>query len=359
MSQHFLKTAKARDFTLYHASLLTEEEAFLLFAKMRWGSETQQICPCCGVIDSHYYRKSRKQWRCRHCEKEFSVWLGTPFQDQKLAFKKMLIGMMSFIHAANGISHHELARIINVQIKTAQSFVGRIRESIFHSQSVVQLSGVVQIDGGYFGGRPRHGRLRRRKDVKDVAAYIEGKLTGTNRAPRSKISKKNFERRKKRRVVMVLRELHLEPKLGARRTIVAISMSENEKHATQLATIHIANGATVMTDENAAYNQLSKWFEHQTVEHALMFSTPEGVNDNQAESYFSRLRRYVLGVAHRIEPKYLADIAVEMAWREDVRRKTEGEKLEILLKSVFRRGLSRWWRGYWQGYSRSGEICLN
>lgn len=121
-------------------------------------------------------------------------------------------------------------------------------------------------------------------------------------------------------------------------------------------TSYITPGSTIMTDENPAYNRLSSWFTHRAVEHAVEFSTLDGVNDNQAESYYSRLRRYVLGVSHRIEPKYLADIAIEMAWREDMRRRTEKEKLSNLLHALFSNGLSKWWRGYWQGYHRPGEL---
>lgn len=360
MAQHFLKSAKLRDFTLFDVSNLSEDECFFLFSKFRWKSELQQICPHCGVIDAHYFRQQRKQWRCKHCDGYFSVTTRTPFEDHKLPFKKMLLGIMMFIHEANGISLHKLARVMDIQIKTAQSFVGRLRESIFFNQPTEQMSGTIQMDGGYFGGRPRHGRVRKKNDVKAITAYVDGKLSGdqSRQKPRSKNATANWVRRKKRRVVMVLREIYPEKGLGAKRTIVAISKSENEVHAMKLATTYVAQGAKFMTDENAAYNQLSKHFEHETVQHAIEFSTLDGVNDNQAESFFSRLRRYVLGVGHRIEPKYLADIAVEMAWREDVRRKTEREKLDALLSAVFARGLSRWWRGYWQGYSRDGELCM-
>lgn len=52
---------------------------------------------------------------------------------------------------------------------------------------------------------------------------------------------------------------------------------------------------------------------------------------NQAESYFSRLRCYTVGVLHRIEPKYITDITTKIAWREDVRRKTQRERVSQLL----------------------------
>lgn len=359
MSQHFLKTSRSRDFSAWDATQMTEEEVRHLFMEARWGSHTQQICPSCGVIDSHYYRKVRRQWRCRHCDGYFSLMQGSLFQDIKLPLKKLLMAIMIYVHCANGISYHFLARVLRVQIKTAQVLVGKLRESMYYRQTHAELSGLIHMDGGYFGGRPRHGRLRRGSTKKELADYIENRLTSpvSKKKPRSRISRDNLRRRENRRVVMVLREVDAKGNSGGMRTVIAVSKSENETHAVLLAQTYIAPGSTVMTDENPAYNQLSKWFHHQSVPHAIAFSE-NGVSDNQAESYFSRLRRYVLGVGHRIEPKYLADIAVEMAWREDMRRKTEGEKLSLLLASIFRHGRSRWWRGYWQGYSRPGEMKM-
>lgn len=360
--QHILKSAMARDFTLYDASRYSEEEAFWKLVELRWGSKEITVCPKCGVINKHYYRKGRHQWRCKDCQEYFSLTTGTPFQDRKLPFSKILMGLMDFTHCANGVSNHELARRLDIQVKTAQSFIGRLRESLLRSQSNIKLSGIVHMDGGYFGGRPRHGRMRRKSDSKTIANHVEAQLQKKQgeRKPRSKIALANWLRKKKnRRTVMVLRELYPEPGMGARRTIIAVCASENEVCATQLASIYVQPGSTVMTDENASYNQLDIEYDHKTVQHAIEFSTEDGISDNQAESYFSRLRRYVLGVSHRIEAKYMADIAIEMAWREDVRKMTEGQKRDVLLKAIFSSGLSRWWRGYWQGYHRPGELLFD
>lgn len=82
---------------------------------------------------------------------------------------------------------------------------------------------------------------------------------------------------------------------------------------------NVIRGSKIMTDECNAYTRLNANYEHEVVNHQIEYSTIDGVNENQAESYFSRLRRYVFGIAHNSRPKYLADIAWEMAWREDVR----------------------------------------
>lgn len=354
-----MKSAKCRDFTVNDVAFMSEEDAFEFFIQLRWGSRDQAVCPHCGSIHRHYYRKKQKQWRCRDCDDYFSVTTQTPLAYHKLGFKRILLGMMEYISSANGISNHALSRKMDVQQKTAQAFVGKMREVLCRIQSTDKLSGLVQIDGGYFGGRPRNGRVRRRNTPEQIAEHVQAKLNGkirSNQPPRSKIGILNWKRRQKRRVVMVLRELYPEPGRGARRTIVHVCKSENELDAISLARHYVMDGASIMTDENPAYNRLSSWYKHETVQHSIEFSTIDGVNDNQAESYFSRLRRYVLGVSLRVEPKYLHDIATEMAWREDMRRETEGEKLRCLLTGFFKHGLSMWWRGYWQKRYRKGEL---
>lgn len=359
MAQHFLKSAKLRDITLNDIAFMSEEEAFWFFVDTRWGSRETIYCPHCGTIHRHYFRKNRNQWRCRDCDGYFSVTTGTPFQDHKLSFKRILMGMIIFISGANSISLHQLSRLLKVQVKTAQAFVGKIREILQGIHAQDKLDGWIQIDGGYFGGRPRQSRLRRRNTPEQIAAHVEAKLTGkinSNKPPRSKMGKLNWRRRQKRRVVMVLRELYPEKGMGARKTIVAITRSENDRDAVEMTRQYVTDGSLIMTDENPAYDRLSAWYTHKTVQHSLEYSTIDGVNDNQAESFFSRLRRYVLGVGLRVEPKYLKDIAVEMAWREDMRRKTEGEKLRCLLQASFKHGLSVWWRGYWQGHHRQDEL---
>ena len=366
MAQHFLKSARYRDLTVYDISNMTEEESYWYFVVMRWGSKDKAVCPHCGVIDKHYYRRTRKQWRCKHCDGYFSVTKGTVFENKKLKFKQILLGLMEFISVHYSVSKHELAAKMDVQIKTAHVFIGKIREVIYKFQPQIQLSGTVQIDGGHFGGRPRHGRVRRKHNPEDVAVHAEWMLTRKGKKPSMQppaTGKANWLRRiKNRRVVMVLRELYPEPRRGACRTIVAVCNSENEKCAVGLVEKYVKPGTFIMTDENSAYSSfesLGKGYTHKTVEHAVEFSTVDGINDNQAESYFSRLRHYALSVGKRIEPKYLADIATEMAWREDVRRNTLKEKMHFLLGGALKHGLSIWWTGYWQGHHRRDEIAFS
>ncbi len=355
--QHPLKSSKVRDISIEEICKLTERQSFLVFVKHRWGGLSKVVCPECGTIGRHLFIEKGKRWRCKslQCKKFFSVLYGTSFQEKKLSYKQVLLGLHLFSIFPNGVSFETFSGLLNVQVKTSQAFIGKIREALYRDRNEEMLSGLIHMDGGHFGGRPRHGRIRRH-DTETIKNHVEDMLKRKGKQPATTARANAARRIKNRRVVFVLRQLSTFEGEGAIRTIVAIGDSENEDFALSLARKYIAPGSTVMTDENPAYNQFSKYYEHHTVEHAKEFATIDGVNSNQAESYFSRLRRHVLGVAHRIEPKYMLDIAFEMAWREDVRRMTHKEKLSIILDAVFSSGRSRHWTGYWQRLNRQGEL---
>jgi transposase-like protein len=354
--QHFLHSAAVRDISTFKISQLTSLEIIETLIKLRWGSEENCVCPSCGSISKPYIRVKRSQLRCRHCQRDFSPLQGTIFQDRKISLKKILFAMTLFVEAEKGVAAVHLARMLDVTVKTAFVLMHKLREALLRQCDTEQLRGTVEADGAHFCGKPRSGRIRRRPKPEAVAAAVEARLQG-KRPPRRGMSKRNYERRKNRRIVMVFREHSGQRHKGATKTRVSIAMSENSAVADFLSEQFVAPGATIMTDESGAYTNLSRRFEHLVVEHAIEYSTLDGVNENQAESYNSRLRRAEYGVFHGFRPKYLLDYASEFAWREDVRRKTAYEKLADLFGRISQNGLSQWWRGYWQGHHRAGEFC--
>lgn len=362
MAKPFLVSKNCRDFCMYDVTEFTEEKAFEYFCIQRWGSLEKQICSDCGAVDKHYYRKGRRQWRCKHCDNCFGVTSGTPLANHKLTFKKMLVGMFLYTSSVKGISCGDLSRKLNVNIKTAFMLIGKFRECLLSQRDVTPLKGIIHIDGGHFGGKPRKPNVRRKQNPEDVASKVEHIMNKKKKkmAPSYAFAgtKANIERRKKRRIVMVLREVHPEAGLGAQRTIVSIAMSEDSYSAETLMHRYVEKGSSIMSDENGAYSRLSQWYKHEAVEHSKEFVRPDGVNENQAEAFFSRLRRCEYGVVHRITYKYLMDLSNEMAWREDTRRFTEGERFLDILKKIFKNGLSIWWRGYHQGRHRESELLL-
>lgn len=343
MAQHFLLTAACRDFSLADIEAMDEERVRTMFAELRWGTDGKQVCPDCGVLDKHYYVRVRGQWRCKHCGHTFSVTSGSIFADHKLPLKKLLQALFMYVVNVKGISASLMSRTLGIAYKTAFTLLHKLREVLILKRDETPLKGLAHVDGGHFSGRKRKPRCKPAKSKIPLRTKIPA-------------SAPTFH--PNRRIIMVLREVSPEPGNGALRTIVSVAMSENQPDATALAKRFIEPDSVVMTDEHPAYSTYAAFFDHHTVNHSEEFSTDEGVNNNQAESFFTRARRFVLGQIHRITPMYLFDYANEMAWREDMRRKSTGTQLRTLLHMALNTQNSKWWCRYWQGHRRDTELLM-
>ncbi|MBI3775438.1 MAG: IS1595 family transposase [Gammaproteobacteria bacterium] len=365
MAMHFLRTAEYRDICRADIAKLSDLGIIHALAEVRWDSVDMQRCPdpSCESFKSHYWRQHRNQWRCRDCGRDFSVTSGTPFAYHKKSLRDILNGMFSFCVTANGISTIELAADLGMTDKSAWYLMGKLREVLVRTRPVDITDGIVQADGGWFGGKRRdankHGSgLHTEQRETAIREKIEGAPSGRQRRKKHMMpgGKENARRRKRRRCVEVVRELHREPGKGARRTIVSVALSEHEKYMISFIRKYVPDGALIMTDESGAFTPLSNWYEHKCVVHSREYVNDEGTNDNQAESYFSRLRRAEYGVHHQYTPLHLFEYAQETAWREDCRRQSLKTKLIGLLKSTLTLGKANVYRGYWQGNRLKDEV---
>jgi hypothetical protein len=105
--------------------------------------------------------------------------------------------------------------------------------------------------------------------------------------------------------------------------------------------------ATMHADEGPAWDALHAGWDTHRVNHSIQFMD-EGVSTNEAESYFSRLRRAEIGTHHQIAGPYLNQYAGEMAWREDHRRRSNGDQAMHVAAAAMASAVSRQWKGYWQ-----------
>lgn len=122
------------------------------------------VCTKCGVLDEkHYYLKSRRVWKCRACKKQFSVKVGTIFEDSPIGLDKWLPAMWIIANAKNGVSSCEIHRAIGVTQKTAWFMMHRIRLAM-QSGSIEKLSGHVEADETYIGGKARNMHKSKRKE---------------------------------------------------------------------------------------------------------------------------------------------------------------------------------------------------
>src|SRR6266550_1303507 len=121
-------------------------------AKLRWPNGP--VCPRCGGTE-YSYLTTRRIWKCKACKKQFSVKVGTIFEDSPLGLDKWLPAVWLAANSKNGISSHELGRALGITQKSAWFMLHRIRLAM-QSGTFEFLSGTVEVDETYIGGKARN-----------------------------------------------------------------------------------------------------------------------------------------------------------------------------------------------------------
>ena len=252
-------------------------------------------------------------------------------------------GNRNFVYATNakGVSAINMCRLVGVSYKTAFILMHKLREAIMVSVDASLLIGEVHVDGGHVGGKVRKANK---------------KADRQKRQQRDRIPDVVSQFHPNRRITMVARSV--EKGSGAVRTVVSQVTQETASNVLPFVKRTVKHGARIHTDELSAYTALGAVYDHHTVNHSEEFQTDNGVNNNQAESFFTRHKRMIIGQLHRMTPKYMCDYAHETAWREDTRRNTDRRLVERLLEVALRSGTSVFWRGYHQGHHRQDEIVF-
>ncbi|MDC0335759.1 IS1595 family transposase [Pseudodesulfovibrio sp.] len=335
---HFLLEARARKISLRTIAEWDYETVWSACCKLRWPeTDGAPVCPQCGILE-HYFIKTREQWRCKGCNHTFSLTSGTWLSSTKLDLKTILIGIVVMTNAVKGLSALELSRHMDVQYKTAFVFYHKLRDVLYQTRDEFPaLKYEVEIDGAYI-----YPSLRDANKKED-------------RPTKSRLSK----RPKQCILVMRMRD---KDGVGASRTLTFIIEKESAAEVMDKAEQHITQGTKVITDQHRAYSDLIAYFDHIQVNHDLHYVRPDGENTNQAESYFSRFRRFVRGQAHQVGADYLYLYANEIAYREDTRRWDNRQiAFDLLGKmlSVKEDDKKPRFRGYWNQTTRNcGGDCF-
>ncbi len=316
MAQHFLLSAQARTLSLAKVLRLSDEEAFAAFKAIRWAENRgEPFCPKCGCV-ALYEFKTRRVWKCKGCSREFSITSGTIFASRKLAMRDILAAIAIFVNGAKGISALQLSRDLDVQYRTAFVLAHKIREVLAAEQSAAKLNGDVEIDGAYFGGYVKPANWKENRRDRRLAMNQTGK----------------------RKCVVVMRERN-------GRSLPFVAKSEHD--AIPVINKTVANGSTVYADDATSWDVLHNHYQTKRINHSECYSDGKACT-NQAESFFSRLRRAEIGTHHKIAGPYLSAYADEMSWREDNRRKANGAQYLNVVSAALRQPVSRQWKGYWQ-----------
>jgi transposase-like protein len=229
------------------------ERAHDFVKRLRWPNGV--ACPRmgCGSADVREIRGKRPRWFCRECKREFTAKVNSIFEDSPIGFGKWLPAMWLLSANRNGISSCEVGRAIGVTQKTAWFMLHRIRLAMADG-SYERISGEVEVDETYIGGKTTHPRPGR-----------TGKQTGGPAAGKTTVM--GFRQR------------------GGK--VRAFVVKDNRKK-TLLPQVfaHVVPGSTVYTDALKSYHDLRQTYVHQFINHAQEYVRGR-VHTNSIENFWS------------------------------------------------------------------------
>jgi transposase-like protein len=256
-------------------------------AELRW-ADGKVRCPSCGSEKVTYLANARV-WKCyeEHAKAKFSLKVGTIMEDSALAIDKWLTAMWLIVNCKNGISSCEIARDLGITQKSAWHMAHRIRYALHHG-SFEKLSGHVEVDETFIGGKARNMHVAQRRR----------RITGTGT--------------KDKTAVMGILE-----RGGKVRTVV---VPNRKKHALQTEVRkHVEAGAALYTDALLSYDGLAGDYAHQVVDHAVEYVSGP-CHTNGLENFWSLLKRGISGTYVSVEPFHLFRYLDEQAYRFNNRK---------------------------------------
>lgn len=281
--------------------------ALSVIVQLRWPNGL--VCPRCGE-DKPSFLTTRRIWTCRACHKQFSVKVGTIFEDSPLGLDKWLTALWMLANCKNGISSYELGRALGVTQKTAWFMLGRIRLAM-QTRSFGQFGGEVEIDETYIGGLAKFthkGRGSRHKRV----------ITGTGGM--GKVA------------VMGILERPKGPK-GRSRVRTTIVKSTKKRKLQAHVRANVEAGSKVYTDALRSYQGLAADYEHAVIDHAYEYARGR-VHTNGLENFWSLLKRAIKGTCVSVDPYHVFRYLDEQVFRLNSRKATDGERFVDILNSV-------------------------
>ncbi len=275
---------------------------------IRWPDDP--VCPHCGESERKAYRLNvkgtkRRVWKCAACRKQFTVMVGTIFEDSHIPLNKWLLAFYLLCSSKKGMSAHQLHRMLGVTYKSAWFMAHRIREAMTQPPFQAALAGTVEADETYIGGKARW------KSTRDKGVKKTGR--GTDKVP-----------------VMVL----VERGGQARSFRMATVTGDEVKGAIRRNVVRTAH---LRTDSFRSYAGLgAEYASHEVVNHLDEWVRGD-VHTNTAENFFSILKRGINGVYHHVSEAHLPRYLAEFDFRYNNRAAngvSDGERTVLALKGA-------------------------
>lgn len=286
------------------AKIYTDETAARKhLEKLHWPDGT--ICPHCGVVGEATELKGDSTrpgvWKCRACEKPFTVTVGTVFEDSKVPLTKWLMAAQLLTSSKKGISSHQLSRMLGVTYKTAWFMSHRIREMMAPASSAAPMGGegqVVEVDETYIG------RKKGRTAPKGGSGHKHAVVALVERG-------------------------------GAVRSVYTPTVGSGDVR--KILRANVSQEAHIRTDENPVYGQLVRYASHKKVNHSKDEYVRGDVYTNTVEGVFSIFKRGMVGTYQHCGEQHLQRYLNEFDFRYSHREKlgvNDAMRAEAALKGA-------------------------
>lgn len=270
------------------------------------------VCPTCGSAAVRYMDKYSR-WQCskKHAKRQFSVKVGTVFEDSPLPLEKWLPVVWLLVNAKNGVSSYEVHRAIGVTQKTAWFMLHRVRLAMQRGtfdRPMGDGGGEIEADESFIGGKSRN--MHKNKRAKKIHGALGGK----------EIVFGLLDRETKK-----VRVKHVPDRT---RTTLHSEIKSN-----------VAKGASLYTDDLRSYLDMGDDYEHDFVNHAESY-VKGNVHTNGLENFWSLLKRGLKGTYVSVEPFHLFRYLDEQAFRYNERGGDDAARFVEALSAISGRRLT-------------------
>jgi len=256
----------------------------------RWNGKPK--CPRCNSEKVYRY-SDNKRFKCPACDKQFTVKIGTIFEDSPLSLQKWFFAIFLLTAHKKGISSCQLAKDIHVTQKSAWFMTQRIRELMKSNSFEKKLNGTVEVDETYVGGKT-HGK---------GSGYMQG-----NKTPVFGMAERDGELR------------------------TQVVKYANGKNLKPIIRQNVSKDAVLMSDEFGGYKDLNKEFkDHKVVTHSKKEYVRDDAHTNTIEGFWSLLKRGIVGIYHHVSPEHLHRYTNEFEYRYNSRKANDADRFTQIL----------------------------
>lgn len=294
----------------------TEERCKKYIFESRW-EKHDVVCPFCG--QHHCTTRTDGRFHCPHCNANFSVLVGTIFENTKISLVKWFIAMYLISCHKKGISSVQLATDIHVTQKTAWFILHKVRTLYKQDDSVV-LSALVECDEMYLGGRETNKHeCKKTEKTQGRSTKTKTPIFGMTMVWKTEdVDKETGEVKEKTHTYEIA---HKVP---------------DTKAATLIPIIEhfVAEGSTVVTDELNAYNGLNAKYNHVFVRHGEKEFTIGSYSTNGIEGFWGHFKRVIFGTYHFVTKRYLDRYIDEAVFRFNTKEMEEADRFSYMFEKA-------------------------